>query len=302
MPMIEVRGLAKWFGRVPAVREVTLGVPRGQVVGLLGTNGAGKTTTIRMISGFLPPDAGWARIEGFDTMANSRSARRCLGYLAESAPLYTEMTAQDYLRYRATLHGLRGTARAAAVERVIDRCWLRQVRRQRIAHLSKGYRQRVGLAAALVHDPPALVLDEPTNGLDPQGIREVRELLRELNEAGTTLFLSSHLLAEVEQLCTRIGVLDRGRLALQEEMAVLRAPTGRIALRSPDVEAAVALLDGRVEARSGDRLLVRHADAATLNAQLVAAGLRIAEIGPERRTLEEIVLATMSAGTDRVDR
>jgi ABC-2 type transport system ATP-binding protein len=162
-------------------------------------------------------------------------------------------------------------------------------------------RQRLGLAAALLRTPRLLVLDEPTNGLDPQGIREVRDLLLDLNRAGATIFLSSHLLAEVEQLCTRIGVVDQGRLVLQEDLAVLQASTGRVVVRTPDATRAAAMLDGRIEARTEDRLLVRHVDAAELNAELVAAGLRITEIGPERRTLEEIVLATMSSGSDRVD-
>jgi len=157
------------------------------------------------------------------------------------------------------------------------------------------------MAAALLRTPRLLVLDEPTNGMDPQGIREIRDLLHELNQAGATILLSSHLLGEVEQLCTRIGVVDQGRLVLQEDLVALRAPTGRVVLRTPDVARAAALLDGRVEATTGDRLLIRHADPAALNAELVATGLRVVEIGPERRTLEEIVLASMSSGSDRLD-
>jgi ABC-2 type transport system ATP-binding protein len=163
-------------------------------------------------------------------------------------------------------------------------------------------RQRLGLAAALLRTPRLLILDEPTNGLDPQGIHEIRELLRELNLAGTTLFLSSHLLVEIEQLCDWVGIMDRGRLVRQDELATLRALTGRVVLRSPDADRVVALLDGRVEERDGDRLAVRHADAAELNAQLVGAGLRIAQLAAERRTLEDVVLAETSAGSDRVDR
>jgi ABC-2 type transport system ATP-binding protein len=162
-------------------------------------------------------------------------------------------------------------------------------------------RQRLGLAAALLNAPRLLVLDEPTNGLDPQGIREIRNLLSELNAAGTTLFLSSHLLAEVEQLCTRVGVIDRGRLVLEESVETLRAPTGRAVVRTPDIDRAAALLDGRIEARSGDCLVVRHSDPAELNGLLVKAGLRVAEIGAERRSLEDVVLQVTSAGSDRVD-
>jgi len=166
---------------------------------------------------------------------------------------------------------------------------------------SLGMRQRLGLAAALLRAPKLLILDEPTNGLDPQGIREIRDLMVELNQAGTTVFLSSHLLSEVEQLCTRIGVIDLGRLVLQDELDTLRAPTGRVVVDSPDAGSAAAMLDGRVEHRDGDRLFVRHADPAELNASLVRDGVRVAAIGAERRTLEEIVLEVTGAGSDRID-
>ena len=156
---------------------------------------------------------------------------------------------------------------------------------------SLGMRQRLGLAAALLQRPRLLVLDEPTNGLDPQGIREMRELLLRLNAEGTTIFLSSHLLAEVEQLCSRVGVLDRGRLVVQDDLATLRAPTGRTVVRTPDAAAAVTLLDGRVEHRDGQRLVVRAQDPADLNATLVEAGIRVHELGPERHGLEQVVLA-----------
>ena len=162
-------------------------------------------------------------------------------------------------------------------------------------------RQRLGLAAALLRSPRLLVLDEPTNGLDPQGIREIRDLLTELNEAGTTVFLSSHQLAEVEQLCTRVGIVNRGRLVLQQDLDELRGPTGRVVVHTPDADRAAALLDGRVEHRDGDRLLVAEADPAAVNARLVAAGLRVSQIGPERRSLEELMLAVTSSGSDRID-
>ena len=167
---------------------------------------------------------------------------------------------------------------------------------------SLGMRQRLGLAAALLRTPKLLVLDEPTNGLDPQGISEIRDLLRQLNEAGTTLLLSSHLLGEVEQLCTRVGVMDRGRLVVQDDLPALQALTGRVVLRTPDADAAVAMLDGRVEARTDDELTVKEADPAALNAKLVAAGLRVAELRAERRTLEDVVLDVTTAGSDRIDR
>ena len=161
-------------------------------------------------------------------------------------------------------------------------------------------RQRLGLAAALLRTPRLLILDEPTNGLDPQGIREIRDLLIELNQAGTTVFLSSHQLSEVEQLCTRVGIVNQGRLVKQDELAALRAPTGRAIVRTPDMNQARELLDGRVEHSEADRLLVSGNDTAMLNAQLVAGGVRVSEISAERRSLEEVVLAVTSSGSDRV--
>lgn len=167
---------------------------------------------------------------------------------------------------------------------------------------SLGMRQRLGLAAALLRTPRLLVLDEPTNGLDPQGIREIRDLLRELNLAGTTVFLSSHLLGEVDQLCSRVGVIDQGRLVLQSDLADLRTLTGRVIIGTPDAERAAALLDGHVEQRAGDRLLIRDTDPAALNARLIAAGVRVEQVAAERRTLEDVVLAVTRPGSDRVDR
>jgi ABC-2 type transport system ATP-binding protein len=153
----------------------------------------------------------------------------------------------------------------------------------------------------LLRTPRLLILDEPTNGLDPRGMREIRDLLAELNAAGTTVFLSSHLLGEVEHLCNRVGIVDRGRLIVQDELATLRGPTGRVVLRSPDAGRAAALLDGRVERRDGDQLTVRHADPAQLNTLLVGEGLRIAEIAPERRSLEQVVLDATTTSADRIE-
>jgi ABC-2 type transport system ATP-binding protein len=167
---------------------------------------------------------------------------------------------------------------------------------------SLGMRQRLGLAAALLVPRRLLVLDEPTNGLDPGGISEVRDLLTELNAAGTTIFMSSHLLAEIEATCDRVGILDRGRLLVEDSIEALRAPTGHVLVNTPDVEAARALLDGRVTHLVGDRLTVRADDPAELTAHLVGHGLRVTGVAVERRTLEEVVLAAVGTGSDRVDR
>lgn len=209
--MIAVREIHKSFGRVRAVRGVTFELAAGQVTGLLGPNGAGKSTTIRMVTGFLPPDLGGIRINGHDTITDSIAARRQIGYLPESAPLYTEMSVQAYLDHRARLWGMPRQARRAAIDRSAAKCELGPVRRRRVGHLSKGYRQRVGLAAAILHDPPVLVLDEPTNGLDPTQIVHARRLVRELAE-GRTVLVSSHILAEVERTCDRVIVIGAGRV------------------------------------------------------------------------------------------
>src|SRR5262249_43512282 len=196
--------------------------------------------------------------------------------------------------------GSRGTRRFR-VATALDQVGLGGIDRRPVRAYSMGMRQRLGIAAALLRPPKLLILDEPTNGLDPRGIREIRDLLITLNNEGTTVFLSSHLLSEVDQLCTRVGVLDRGRLVLQEELATLRAPTGRVGLRTPDAATAMSLLDGRVESRTGDRIVVREGDTAALNAVLVRSGVRVEEIGPERRGLEEIVLDVTTGSADRVD-
>jgi len=162
-------------------------------------------------------------------------------------------------------------------------------------------RQRLGLAAALLRTPRLLILDEPTNGLDPRGIREIRDLLAELNAEGTTVFLSSHLLAEIDALCSRVGVMDRGRLVLQDRLDRLRAPTGRVTVGTPTPERVVALLDGRVEHRAGQTLTVRHDDPGTLNAELVAAGVTVTAIAAEQRSLEQVVLEATTSSSDRVE-
>jgi ABC-2 type transport system ATP-binding protein len=186
------------------------------------------------------------------------------------------------------------------VSDALDQVGLTRAADRRVRGYSLGMRQRLGIASALLRRPRLLVLDEPTNGLDPQGIREIRDLLLELNRGGTTVFLSSHLLAEVEQLCTRVGVLDRGRLVVQEELAALQQPTGRVVVTTSRPDDALAVLDGQVEVRDGQRLVVRAADAAELNARLVAAGVPVRELVPERRGLEQVVLeATDGAGEIR---
>jgi len=213
--MIQVQRVSKWFGGasggIRAVDDVSFTIPAGQCVGVLGPNGAGKTTTIRMITGYLPPSAGAIRVNDLDTINDSIRARRVIGYLPESTPLYPEMRVRDYLNYRARLYGLGGSARRRGVGAAMERCWLKDVERRRVGHLSKGYKQRVGLAGALVHSPPVLILDEPTSGLDPTQIRETRSLIKDL-ASDRTVLVSSHILPEIEATCDRVIIIARGRL------------------------------------------------------------------------------------------
>ena len=213
--MIEARSLSKRYGDIAAVDDVSFSVGRGEVVGFLGPNGAGKTTTMRMLTGFIPPTNGSAEIAGHDIFTDPLAARRAVGYLPESPPLYPEMTVVSYVRYVAKIKDVPRSKRRDAVDRAIERCALSEVRSRVIGTLSKGYRQRVGLAQAIVHDPPVLILDEPTVGLDPIQINEIRSLIAELaggeGETQHTIILSSHILAEVAAICRRIIMISNGR-------------------------------------------------------------------------------------------
>jgi ABC-2 type transport system ATP-binding protein len=209
--MIVAHSLTKRFGRFTAVDGVDFTIPRGRVVGFLGPNGAGKSTTIRMIVGFLPPTAGWVEVDGLDVNRSPRKVHQRIGYLPESAPSYGEMRVIEFLKYRAKIFDIERSKRKQRIETTLQRCWLDDVRRKPIQQLSKGYRQRVGLAAALLHQPSVLILDEPTVGLDPAQIRETRSLIREL--AGRhTILLSTHILPEVELTCDHIIMIARGRI------------------------------------------------------------------------------------------
>ncbi len=213
--MIEVRNLTKSFARHTAVRGIDFNVDRGEIVGFLGPNGAGKTTTLRMLTGYLPPTSGSARVAGYDIFRQSIDARRCIGYMPENVPLYDDMRVREYLKYRANLKGLTGSEARRRVNEVIETCGLEGVRRKMIKVLSKGYRQRVGLADALVHQPDLLILDEPTNGLDPNQIRQIRDLIKQLSERHTIL-LSTHILHEVEMTCSRVIIIDGGQIKAQD--------------------------------------------------------------------------------------
>ena len=292
--MIRTRGLTKTFGAVTAVQDLDLDVAEGDVYGFLGANGSGKTTTVRMLLGLVLATSGEAEMFGEPMPRSAASVLPRVGALVEGPGAYPHLSGRANLALfdAAGRGGQRGRARRRArVTEVLEQVGLDPRDQRPVKTYSLGMRQRLGLGGALMRRPPLLVLDEPTNGLDPQGIRDIRELLLGLNREGTTIFLSSHLLAEIEQMCTRVGVLDRGRLVLQEEMSTLHASTGLVRVRTPDVASAHALLDGRVQHRDAHELVVRTEDPAGLNSELVRAGVRILELAPVRPSLEEIVLA-----------
>ncbi|MHC5855627.1 ABC transporter ATP-binding protein [Nostoc sp.] len=209
--MIEVEHLSKIYGSTPAITDVTFSVEPGEILGLLGPNGAGKTTTMRILAGYLPATNGNARIAGYDVHENSLAVRQRIGYLPETPPLYPEMTVEGFLDFVARIKGVSAGDRPSKVTAAIERCNLEDKRRVIIRKLSKGYRQRVGIAQAIVHDPPAIILDEPTVGLDPRQIIEVRNLIKSL--AGThTIILSTHILPEVSMTCSRVAIINRGKV------------------------------------------------------------------------------------------
>lgn len=224
--MIEVSSLTKWYGPTLAVDRVSFTVPEGQIVGFLGPNGAGKSTTIRMLTGYLPPTSGGATVAGHNILVQAEAARQAIGYLPESTPLYHEMRVEEYLHYHGRLYSMSRSDRRARIDHVVDRCGLGLVRRRVIGHLSKGNRQRVGLAQALMHDPPVLILDEPTAGLDPNQIGAFRNLIAELRGKHTIL-LSTHILPEIEKTADRVIVIAGGKKVAEGTPEELRHQTRR---------------------------------------------------------------------------
>jgi ABC-type multidrug transport system ATPase subunit len=325
--VIVTKGLTKRYGHVVAVDHVDLEVREGDRYGFLGPNGSGKTTLVRMLLGLVYATSGQIEVLGQPVPRRIAEVLPRIGALVEAPSAYGHLSGRANLalidaagphdasqngdsRYGGGRYG--GGALTAVrtrrrrVQEALDRVGLGGVDDRAVKKYSLGMKQRLGLAAALLRTPRLLILDEPTNGLDPQGIHEIRGLLTELNAAGTTVFMSSHQLAEVELLCTRVGVIDHGRLVVQDDLAAIRGPTGRVIVRSPDADRAAALLAGRVAGRDDDRLVVTGAgpagaDPIAVNAELVSAGLRVSEVSAERRSLEDVVLSVTSAGSDRID-
>ncbi len=223
--VIAVRNLTKTFGRTPAVDDITFDVSRGEVLGFLGPNGAGKTTTMRILTCYLTPDRGSAKLAGYDTRDESLEVRKRVGYLPESAPLYEDMDVVAYLAFVAEVRGIPRAERPGRIRRMIDTCGLEKVLGRNVGELSKGYKQRVGLAQTLIHDPDILILDEPTTGLDPSQIIEIRELIKKIGEERTVI-LSTHILPEVEATCSRVLIINEGRIVASGTPRELQAVAG----------------------------------------------------------------------------
>jgi ABC-2 type transport system ATP-binding protein len=299
--MIEVENLTKYYGPHPAIQDVTFEAKDGEIIGFLGPNGSGKTTTMRIITGYIPASAGTARVAGYDVFKQSLEARRRVGYLPESVPLYTDMTVREYLEFAAQLRGIKGQERDENVDEAMELTNLGEVAHRVIGQLSRGFKQRVGIAQALVHDPDVLVLDEPTVGLDPRQIIEVRQLIKSLG-GERTVILSTHILPEVSMLCQRVVIISNGRLVAEDTPENLTnrlrgAERVQIQVRGPADEVAGHLRKVAgvlaVEAQDG-RILVECAQNRDVREELARAvvqgGYGLLELRSMGMSLEEIFL------------
>lgn len=310
--MIQVEGLTKFYGNVPGIQNISFRVNEGEILGFLGPNGAGKSTTMRILTGYMPPHSGKARVAGFDVSEKPLEVQKRIGYLPEHNPLYPEMTVKAYLDFVASMKGVRGADQTAAIDRVIGGFGLESVASRIIGHLSKGYRQRVGLAQALVNDPPVLILDEPTSGLDPAQIIEIREFIRSLR-GNHTIILSTHILPEVNVICDRVVIIHQGRVKKEGSIDDLTAKTqggelirvsamgsldslkGSLAavagVRSVNVKDTAPNGEVRFEVRSGEGEDIRP----DLAAAVTSAGGKLTELVQVRSTLEAIFVEIVGA-------
>jgi ABC-2 type transport system ATP-binding protein len=302
--MIQVNDLSKYFGPVLAVDHVTFRVEKGEIVGFLGPNGAGKSTTMRILTTYLPATSGTATVDGFDVMNDSLKVRERLGYLPENVPLYPEMRVEEYLGFRAKLKGVPRAVRQRRIADGIERCRLEGVRRRLIGTLSRGYRQRVGLAEALVGDPPILILDEPTAGLDPNQQQDTLGLIKELGKQHT-IILSTHILPEVEAVCERVIIINQGRIVLQDRLANLRKDSvivvearGAADAIAREIEATPGVAKVKPAQTDGDGVAgfeITTADERDLReqiaARLSAKGWPLRRLDLRRRSLQETFVA-----------
>jgi ABC-2 type transport system ATP-binding protein len=304
--VIEVQHLTKQYGPFTAVNDISFRVERGEILGFLGPNGAGKTTTMRVLTGYMPPTEGTALVAGYDVLEQPIEAKRRTGYLPETPPLYPDMTVREYLSFCASIKGVPRSERRTRVDAAMERTRVADMARRHCAKLSKGYRQRVGLAQALLHNPEVLILDEPTAGLDPKQIIETRRLIKELG-GEHTIVLSTHILPEVSQTCERVVIINKGRLVAVDSVQALTARSGAAAVvhvevdaAGQDAAAALAGLNGvsRVERTGGDgqaSALAVHADDGRdlrreIAAAVVSRGWGLLELRQIRMSLEDVFL------------
>jgi ABC-2 type transport system ATP-binding protein len=316
--MIRVQELSKSFGPKRAVDAVTFTVERGEVLGFLGPNGAGKSTTMRMITGFIPPTAGTVAVGGFDLVKDPIPARRLIGYLPENAPAYADMTVQGFLSFCAEIRGLRGDARTKAIHRVVDMCFLEPVLHQSIETLSKGYRHRTCFAQSIIHDPDVLILDEPTDGLDPNQKHEVRGLIRRMGASKAIIF-STHILEEVDAACSRVIIIDRGKIVANGTPGQLRQKSewaGAVTLRVSGVGGA-ALHQRLTALKTVKRITIVKEDTSGVTARVfprpnvngvlaasiaeAAQGWRIEELHTEEGRLDEVFRSITLSDTIKED-
>ncbi len=303
-PLVSVLHVSRHYGQLQAVQDVSFSLQKGEVLGFLGPNGAGKSTTMQIITGNLAPSAGRVHIAGQDLLEQPKAAKAEIGYLPEQPPLYRELTVDEYLRFCARLNRIRRDKVAAAVKRAKSRCGLEAVGRRLIGNLSKGYQQRVGIAQAIIHSPAVVVLDEPTVGLDPIQIREIRDLIRDLG-AEHGVILSTHILPEVQMTCSRVQIINQGRLVFSDSIENLDrrmdTTTLLVAFDAPPPVAALEAIDGveRAEDLGAGRFRLRHAAGASPAPRLaeaaVSGGWGLRELTPEHKTLEQIFIDITSS-------
>ena len=307
--MIEVQDLTKYYGPQLAVSRLDFQVAAGEIVGFLGPNGAGKTTTLKILAGFLAPSAGTARINGYDCVTDSLAVRRSLGYVPENVAIYPDLTVTQFLRFAARAKGVAAKAETGEVDRVVAACGLEEVRGKLVAALSKGFRQRLGLAQALVNQPPLLIMDEPTIGLDPSQIVEIRQLIKNL-EGAHTVMLSSHILPEVSQLCHRVIIINRGQIVASDTPENLSRQLGQgsrvlMTVTGPDdqVTGALTAVSGvnRVLSQGEGKYLVEADHGLELRPQLarmvVERGWQLLELKSQEFTLEEVFINLVTEET-----
>jgi ABC-2 type transport system ATP-binding protein len=307
--MIEVQDLTKYYGPQLAISRLDFQVAAGEIVGFLGPNGAGKTTTLKILAGFLAPSAGTARINGYDCVTDSLAVRRSLGYVPENVAIYPDLTVTQFLRFAARAKGVAAKAETGEVDRVVSACGLEEVRGKLVGALSKGFRQRLGLAQALINQPPLLIMDEPTIGLDPSQIVEIRQLIKNL-EGAHTVMLSSHILPEVSQLCHRVIIINRGQIVASDTPENLSRQLGQgsrvlmtVAGPTDQVTAALTAVSGvnRVLGQGEGNYLVEADHGVELRPQLarvvVERGWQLLELNSQEFTLEEVFINLVTEET-----